>query len=49
MKEFWFWRDSASNEVDLISQEEELLDVIEIKATATVSQDLFKGLLYFEN
>ncbi|MBG6112233.1 putative AAA+ superfamily ATPase [Flavobacterium sp. CG_23.5] len=49
MKEFWFWRDSAGHEVDLISQDDDLLDVIEIKATATVSQDLFKGLLYFEN
>ena len=49
MKEFWFWRDSAGHEVDLISQEDDLLDVIEIKATATISQDLFKGLLYFEN
>jgi predicted AAA+ superfamily ATPase len=49
MKEFWFWRDSAGHEVDLILQEDDLLDVIEIKATATISQDLFKGLLYFEN
>lgn len=49
MKEFWFWRNSAGHEVDLISQEDDLLDVIEIKATSTISQDLFKGLLYFEN
>jgi uncharacterized protein len=47
MQEFWFWRDSAGHEVDLIRQDDDKLNVIEIKSTATISQDLFKGLQYF--
>jgi predicted AAA+ superfamily ATPase len=49
MQDFWFWRDSAGHEVDLIRQDDDLLNIIEIKATATISQDLFKGLSYFQN
>lgn len=49
LQEFWFWRDSAGHEVDLIRQDEELLNVIEIKSTTTISQDLFHGLTRFSN
>lgn len=49
MRDFWFWRDSASHEVDLIIQDDELLNVIEIKSTKTISKDLFKGLSYFQD
>lgn len=46
--EFWFWRDSSGNEVDLIRQDDFRFNIIEIKATKTIMFDLFKGLLYFE-
>jgi predicted AAA+ superfamily ATPase len=49
MRDFWFWRDSAGHEVDLIMQDDELLNVIEIKSTKTISNDLFKGLSYFQD
>ena len=47
MQDFWFWRDSGGHEVDLIRQDDDLLNVIEIKSTTTISQELFKGLTYF--
>ncbi|MDP2158969.1 MAG: ATP-binding protein [Flavobacterium sp.] len=49
MEEFWFWRDSNGHEVDLIRQDDDLLNVIEIKSTKTVTTDLFKEINYFEN
>ena len=49
MRDFWFWRDSAGHEVDLIIQDDELLNVIEIKSTKTISKELFKGLSYFQD
>jgi predicted AAA+ superfamily ATPase len=49
MQDFWFWRDSAGHEVDLIRQDDNLLNIIEIKSTATISQNLFNGLDYFQN
>ena len=47
-KDFYFWRDSAGNEVDLIIHDDEKLDIIEIKATETILPEAFKGLIYFE-
>jgi predicted AAA+ superfamily ATPase len=47
--EFWFWRDSAGHEVDLIRQDDFLYNVIEIKSTATITYDLFKGMTYFKD
>jgi predicted AAA+ superfamily ATPase len=46
--DLWFWRDAVGHEVDLIWQESEMLNLIEIKATETISPDMFKGLNYFE-
>ncbi len=46
--DFWFWRDSAGNEVDLLYLQNNQLVVTEIKATQTITQDQFKGLSYFE-
>lgn len=46
-REMWFWRDASGHEVDVILQEDELLDIVEIKATETVMGDLFSGLHYF--
>lgn len=49
MDDFWFFRDSAGHEVDLIVQKDDIMEINEIKATETISQDLFKELTYFEN
>ena len=49
MEEYWFWRDSAGHEVDLIRQDDYLYHVIEIKSTTTITQELFKGMIYFGN
>ncbi len=46
--EFWFWRDASGHEVDLIRQDDFRFNVIEIKSTKTIMQDLFKGITYFE-
>ncbi|CAM4030692.1 ATP-binding protein [Flavobacterium branchiophilum] len=48
MQEFWFWRNSGGHEIDLLIQDDEKLKVVEIKSTSTISQDLFKGIEYFE-
>lgn len=47
MIEPWFWRDSHGNEVDLLLEKPQETEVIEIKATATITSNLFKGLNYF--
>ncbi len=49
LRDFWFWRDSAGHEVDLFWQDDERLNLVEIKATQTIMSDLFKGMTYFEN
>ncbi len=49
LRDFWFWRDSAGHEVDLLWQDDESLNLVEIKATQTIMSDLFKGMSYFEN
>lgn len=48
LRDFWFWRDAAGNEVDLIWQQSEKLNLIEIKASETILPKMFKGLNYFE-
>ena len=49
LNDLWFFRDAAGHEVDLIIQKDDVLELNEIKATQTISQDLFKELNYFEN
>lgn len=44
MHNFWFWRDSNGNEVDLLSEGRGVLDIFEIKSTKTISEKLFSGL-----
>lgn len=46
-QEFWFWRDSAGHEVDLLRQDDYLLNVIEIKSTETIKPKWFDGMQYF--
>lgn len=48
-KEFWFWRDSAGHEIDLLILGDDKIKTVEIKATETIMGDLFNGLHYFEN
>lgn len=47
--ELSFWRDHHGNEVDLLQTHEGSLLLIEIKAGATINQDYFKGLHYYQN
>jgi uncharacterized protein len=48
MEEFSFWRDVAGHEVDLIRQDDESLNIIEIKASATIFPKQFNEMEYFE-
>lgn len=47
LQNFWFWRDSNDNEVDLISEGKGNLKIAEIKSTKTISDKLFSNLHYF--
>ncbi len=49
LRDFWFWHDAVGHEVDLLWQDDERLNLVEIKATQTIMSDLFKGMAYFEN
>jgi uncharacterized protein len=49
LKDYWFWRDSNGNEIDLLCENKERHDIYEIKATKTIMPDLFKGLHHFED
>ncbi|MDD2598643.1 MAG: ATP-binding protein [Kiritimatiellae bacterium] len=42
--QLWFYRDSNSNEVDLLVETGEGFSAYEIKSAATISTDFFKGL-----
>jgi predicted AAA+ superfamily ATPase len=46
--DLWFWRDAVGHEVDIIWQENEKLNLVEVKASETIMPDMFKGLSYFE-
>jgi predicted AAA+ superfamily ATPase len=48
LRDVWFWRDAVGHEVDFIWQKTEKLNLVEIKATETIMQDMFKGITYFE-
>ena len=48
VKDSWFWRDSAGNEIDLLFGNNQELTVFEIKSTETIMTKHFKGLNYFE-
>ena len=47
-EQFYFWRDSTGNEIDLIIERGNELIPLEIKSSKTIHQDFFKGLQYFE-
>lgn len=45
--QFYFWRDRAGNEVDLLIQENGKLKAIEIKSSKTYNPNFFKNLIDF--
>lgn len=45
--QMFFWRDSNQNEVDLLTEDGLQLNAYEIKSSATMSNDFFKGLKRF--
>lgn len=47
-EEYYFWQDSHANEVDLLKATENGFSVYEIKATQTITKELFKNLDKFE-
>ncbi len=49
LKEYWFWRDSLGNEVDLLTKSGQMFEIFEVKSTQTILPALFKGLDYFAN
>ncbi len=47
MGNLYFWRDSTGNEIDLLLDNASALTPIEIKSGQTVTDNYFKGLLYW--
>lgn len=45
---FYFWRDHANNEVDLLIENYPKIDIYEIKSSTTIKMDFFKGLNHFK-
>ena len=48
-KDFYFWRDSNGNEVDLLIPKASTFDIFEIKASQTIMSEQFKGLNFLQN
>lgn len=46
--QFYFWRDSAKNEIDLLVKNGINLEAIEIKSGKTIQPDFTKGLKYMK-
>ncbi|WP_293311389.1 ATP-binding protein [Pedobacter sp. UBA5917] len=46
--EYYFWQDSNANEIDLLEPTSDGYSIFEIKATQTVTPDLFKNMDKFE-
>ena len=47
LRDYWFWRDSHGNEIDLLYPSGEKLHLFEIKSSTTISEKMFKGLNKF--
>lgn len=47
-RDYYFWQDSSSNEVDLLLKKPNSFEIYEIKATQTISSSLFKQMDKFE-
>ncbi|WAC11535.1 ATP-binding protein [Dyadobacter pollutisoli] len=48
-QEYWFWRDSNGHEVDMLTQNGNVFDIFEIKATQTIMTEHFKGMNFFSD
>ncbi len=46
--QFYFWRDAAQREIDLLVQNGVQLEALEIKSGKTIQPDFFKGLKYLK-
>ena len=44
LRKYWFWRDAAGHEIDLLTQRGGSFDIFEVKAARTLKPRLFKGL-----
>jgi predicted AAA+ superfamily ATPase len=47
-REYYFWQDSNSHEVDILLKTNSGFDIYEIKATETIKPSLFEKMNYFE-
>ena len=47
-RDYYYWRDSKGHEVDLLYQEGTAFFTYEMKASATIKPEMFKGLDYFK-
>jgi uncharacterized protein len=45
---FWFWRDSTGNEIDLLIERGNELIPVEIKSGQTITDEFFKGFRYWK-
>lgn len=48
LKDYYFWRDSNGNEVDLLSKYRGIYELYEVKSTQTILPKLFKSLDFFD-
>ena len=48
-QDYYFWRDSNGNEVDLLYSSAQNLNIFEIKASQTIMSEQFKGLNFLQN
>lgn len=47
-KDFYFWRDSTGNEIDLLIPSAMQFDIFEIKSSQTINNNFFKGFKYLQ-
>ena len=48
LMEYWYWRDSNGNEIDLLKKQGNKFDIYEIKSSTTVLSKMTKGFDYFD-
>ncbi len=48
LMEYWYWRDSNGNEIDLLKKQGTVFDIYEIKSSTTILPKMIKGLDYFD-
>jgi hypothetical protein len=48
-RDYYYWRDSHGNEVDLLTEQDGKILLYEVKASTTIKSEMFKGLDYLAN